>query len=141
MSTIDEIATRFWRKVQRGPGCWVWTGALADNGYGNFNGGGKTLKPHRLSYELLVGPIPEGLVIDHLCRNRACVNPDHLEVVTQRENVLRGRSPAAHRARWTECPRGHAFDEINTYITPSGKRNCRTCRAAANARYLRRRAA
>ena len=85
---------------------------------------------HRVVYEILVGPIPVGLELDHLCRNRACVNPDHLEPVTTRTNLLRGYSPWACRARQTHCKRGHEFTPENTYGTGDGRRYCRTCRRA-----------
>ena len=94
---------------------------------------------HRVAYRLEVGPIPRGLVLDHLCRVRNCVRPDHLEPVTRGENVLRGETiPAANRAK-TACKDGHDFDEENTYIAPNGHRGCRKCRAAAQARYHARR--
>jgi hypothetical protein len=117
--------------VDKTQDCWNWTGAL-DNGYGRFQGGprgSKVHRAHRLAYELLVGPIPEGLVLDHLCRNRRCVNPDHLEPVTNRINVLRGEGWAASRARQTHCIHGHEFTPANTYVDPKrGTRGCRECR-------------
>jgi len=122
---------RFWAKVdRRGPEeCWLWTASLNQAGYGQINpgGGGIPLRAHRVTYEWLVGPIPEGLELDHLCRNRACVNPKHLEAVTHRENILRGESPMAVRARDTACPRGHPYDEANTYRYANGTRRCRAC--------------
>lgn len=129
---------RFWSKVDRsghGPGtCWIWRAAHSHNGYGRFQAGrrGEGVKAaHRVAFELARGPIPEGLVLDHLCRNPKCVNPDHLEPVTQRINVLRGTSPAARNARVEVCPRGHS----NWRITSQGRRLCRDCRNA----YKRRR--
>lgn len=110
-------------KVQRtADGCWqVKPGP---NGYGVLGVEGRTLYAHRYVYERLVGPIPAGLVIDHLCRNRACCNPEHLEPVTQRENCLRG---ARAGSRVPECKRGHAYDDENTALTGQGYRYCRTC--------------
>lgn len=87
----------------------------------------KNTKAHRAAYELLIAPIPNDKVIDHLCRNPSCVNPDHLEVVTQRENILRGIGPSAIHARKTHCPRGHPYSGDNLYISPNRQRRCRTC--------------
>lgn len=87
-------AERFWAKVDRSDDCWVWTGTGTPKGYGQFAPHGKHVYAHRFAYELLVGPIPEGMTIDHLCRNRGCVRPDHLEVVTRGENTRRGATPS-----------------------------------------------
>src|SRR5215467_12835292 len=105
-------------------GCWSWRGHKNSAGYGMFQvaGVGKVLV-HRLAWELIHGPIPEGKELDHLCRNRACPNPAHLELVTARENNLRGTSPSAQHARQTGCPNGHPF----TYLSPRGYRRCRLC--------------
>ncbi|WP_432110795.1 HNH endonuclease signature motif containing protein [Streptomyces sp. YPW6] len=119
-------------------GCWQWTGYLMPNGYARISVAGERQYAHRVAYEAMVEPIPEGLVIDHLCRNRGCVNPEHLDAVTQRTNVLRGESQAAARARQTACVRGHAFDRTNTYRAGNGTRKCRKCRTAARARARRR---
>lgn len=116
----------FWRNVAVTPSCWLWTGYIADTGYGQF-ASGHTRLAHRISYQLVVGPIPEGLQIDHLCRVRHCVNPLHLEPVTQRENLLRGETITARNAAKTHCPRGHAYTAENTYVRPRGSRECRTC--------------
>lgn len=112
--------------------CWIWAGQTDGQGYGSVsiyvgNGRSTTQRAHRLMYENLVGPIPKGLVIDHLCRNHTCVNPKHLEPVTSGENVLRGISSPAMNARKTHCLRGHPFDKKNTRITPVGGRKCRKC--------------
>lgn len=122
---------RFWAKVHKGDVCWNWTGAI-HHGYGNFYvGGGRanrtTTGAHRFAYELLVGPIPEGLDLDHLCRNRRCVNPDHLEPVTRGENVLRGDGHTARRARRDRCKRGHLYTAESTHINPQGHRICKVC--------------
>lgn len=110
--------------------CLIWDGPTTDLGYGRVYGvgAGKHVMAHRVSYELAHGEIPEGLVLDHLCRRPSCVNPDHLEPVTDRENILRGVGYAAQSSRVTHCPQGHPYDEVNTYRW-RGWRLCRTCRS------------
>ena len=134
--TADE---RFWAKVDKhGPGgCWLWTGHINPNGYGLFRTGGTgspRVNSHRYAYERVIGPIPAGLHLDHLCRVRACCNPAHLEPVTCRENVLRSDSIQAVNARKTCCPQGHAYDYTNTRVDRLGRRNCRACNRARQAR-------
>jgi hypothetical protein len=122
----DDI-TRFWLKVDRRGtvGCWDWLGTILGNGYGQFGTKGRRFLAHRFAYELAVGPIPDGLVIDHLCRNRRCVNPAHLEAVTDYVNVHRSNAASALNALKTHCPRGHEYD-----YQVGGSRYCRTCKAA-----------
>ena len=127
------LPARFLAKIRYVDGCWIWTGSLDPKGYGRYGVGSKLdgthriLRPHRFAYERLVGPIGEGLVIDHLCRRRACVNPEHLEPVTNRENaVVRGNHVSAQRKALTHCSLGHAFSEANTHIYRGG-RVCRQC--------------
>ena len=130
-------AERYWPKVNKqgavparrpdlGP-CWEWMASHNGLGYGQFRAGPVMVRAHRWAYEHLVGPIPAGLDLDHLCGNRGCVNPAHLEPVTERENVLRGGMPNGALAKRTHCGRGHAFDEANTYYRPDGGRRCRKC--------------
>jgi hypothetical protein len=120
--------------------CWTWNATLRKDGYGCLSVSGRKVLAHRLAYRVLVGPIPEGQELDHLChtrdlaclggnscRHRRCVNPAHLEPTTGRINRLRGRSPAAGNAVKTHCMHGHPFDEANTYITKQGNRVCRAC--------------
>ena len=112
--------------------CIDFTGSVSrKDGYGRWNG----KLAHRLTYEATHGPIPSGLTLDHLCRNRRCVNPDHLEPVTNRENILRGTSPSALHAVQTACVNGHPFDAANTRTNANGSRSCRACNRAAVRRY------
>ncbi|MGI9402887.1 MAG: HNH endonuclease signature motif containing protein [Hyphomicrobium sp.] len=121
-------------------GCWLWTGACNRDGYAQFALNGARNGGHRFSYELFVGPIPEGLQIDHLCRVRCCVNPAHLEPVTQRENARRGNVGQNNKSK-THCPKGHPYTPDNTYVTPVGRRDCMECRREARRRhYWRQRA-
>ena len=108
-------------------GCWIWQGAVRAGGYGHIGIDGRRVAAHRASWELYRGPIPEGLQIDHLCRVRNCVNPDHLEPVTQAENVRRGMSPTAVAAREKRCFKGHSMED--PWIGGDGKRRCRICLA------------
>lgn len=117
---------RFWSKVDASGDCWEWTAARQPSGHGRFYIDGKVQRAHRVAYELLVGPIPDGLHIDHLCLNTSCVNPDHLEPVTAGTNVLRGYGPTAMEARQTHCKHGHLFNASNTYWR-GRKRQCREC--------------
>lgn len=115
---------RFWAMVQKTSTCWLWTGAKASQwGHGKFMDQGKNWKAHRWAYEAMVGPIPSGMTLDHLCRVPACVNPDHLEPVTLAENVRRQGAAKSH------CPQGHPLSGPNLYRDPrSGYRHCRICR-------------
>lgn len=120
---------RFWPKVVKPESCWNWTGARQAGGYGRFAASpGDAVLAHRWSYEALVGPIPDGMTLDHLCKNTACVNPAHLEIVTRETNALRGSRNAAK----THCDSGHEFTAENTYVPPSrpNVRDCRACRKA-----------
>lgn len=110
-----------------GTPCWIWTGGRNPDGYGHICCGGKMISAHRISYERNIGPIPEGLGLDHLCRVRNCMNPAHLEPVSHRENVLRGVNPMAIQARRTHCIRGHELAGNNLKVDSRGKRRCMTC--------------
>lgn len=141
----NTLGDRFWSKVDKTDDCWIWTAGKNHYGYGSYrlivNGRSFAAQSHRLSYEDAVGPIPDGMVIDHLCRTPACVNPAHMEVVSRGENVLRGESSSAKHARGencgrcascvnaikTHCVRGHLLDGDNLYVANSGMRVCRAC--------------
>lgn len=128
---MSTFAERLWSKVQKTEGCWLWTASLNAYGYGQIRlPDGRVGRAHKVVYEELVGPVPDGLQLDHLCRNRACVNPAHLEPVTQRTNTLRGEGFAARNATKRFCPVGHPYDEKNTYLDTKGRRRCRPCHAA-----------
>lgn len=134
---MSSLPARFWEKVVKsGPtpihrpelgSCWVWLAGKDTSGYGCFKLG-RTRAAHRLAYEALVGPVPSGMQLDHLCRVRHCVNPAHLEVVTPRENTKRGEVGSNMRVK-THCPQGHEYTTENTYRAPRGDRQCRTCMA------------
>jgi Flp pilus assembly pilin Flp len=132
-----ELRERLEPWVDRSGDHWLWRGSLATKGYGRLRLDGVKVLAHRASYEAYVGPIPEGLTIDHLCRVRACVKPAHLEAVTMRENVLRGIGPAAIHARQTHCKRGHLLAGEHVYQSPEGHRRCRTCQLEAHAERYR----
>ena len=141
-----RVIERFCAHTQQlDTGCLVWTGYLNSKGYASLQIDGKNIYAHRWAYEYFVGPIPDGLVIDHLCRVRNCVNPEHLEPVTPRENVLRGLTPSViaqmnreRGRRRTACRNGHEFTPDNTGRDDDGHRFCRTCQRAADRRYKRR---
>jgi hypothetical protein len=129
-------AMQFWEQVDRSGECWLWLGAKAINGYGRF-GARPSWAAHRWAYTFTRGPIPDGLTLDHLCRNLLCVRPDHLEAVTDRVNILRGTGPAAANATKTHCKRGHPLSGPNLYIRQSTgrykhngqtERVCRACK-------------
>ena len=133
-----SVEDRFWSYADRSGDCWVWTGGLDASGYGQFTPKrGQHVRSHRYAYEMEVGAIPEGMVLDHTCRIRACVNPGHLEVVTNRENVLRGTGVTAINARKTHCPAGHEYTPENTYVRPAGGRQCRACAVVRHRRQRR----
>jgi hypothetical protein len=119
-------------EIDETTGCWNWTGSVGQNGYGYVAHPTFVTEPaHRASYRLFVGRLKKGMEIDHLCKNRRCVNPAHLEQVTGKENQRRSDGTGGVNFRKTHCIRGHAFDEENTYVTPRGDRQCRKCRNEA----------
>lgn len=129
-ANIQPVEQRFMKYVKKATsGCWEWGGTLQKNGYSTFYHNGKTVRGHRWSYEHFTAPIPQGKEIDHLCRNRKCVNPSHLEPVTRKEN--------RRRAMPFHCVNGHAFTPENTYMH-DGKRHCRECRRIRVRAYQRR---
>ena len=147
----QRLPGRFWSKVTVDDvtGCWLWTAAKTDRGYPNFGSWptiGKCTGAHRVAYEVLVGPIPEGWTIDHVrsrgCVNRHCVNPAHLEAVTYWENNIRAETISTLNARKTHCPEGHPYEGDNLVVRrdPSGKtqRRCRTCVNAKAREYKQR---
>jgi hypothetical protein len=138
MEVMERLGQRFSEKVVFAAAneCWLWQGCRLSHGYGQTWDGKRVVGAHRYAYERLVGPIPEGLTIDHLCRVRHCVNPAHMEPVTAGENARRGENP--NRAK-THCKYGHPFDAENTYVRASGGRECRACRHLALRRFYERR--
>ena len=126
MSLVERLLS----KINKTDGCWEWTAARSSNGYGLLDDDdGKTRRAHRLMFELFIGPIGAGLELDHLCRNRLCVRPDHLEPVTHKENMRRA---APFRPIKTHCPNNHVYDEVNTcYVTTlrGTERRCRICKS------------
>lgn len=135
--TTPAPHTHFWSFVDKTESCWLWRGYVAPTGYGMFwyPERKRTVYAHRVAYELKRGPIPASMEIDHICRVRNCVRPDHLEVVTTRENLLRSTCASAKHAKKTHCPKGHPYDRDNTYLHPDGSRRCRICRAEWHIRH------
>lgn len=140
LSRRPTLDARFWSKVLKTDGCWLWMAGRFSTGYGNFSVHGRPGMAHRFAYELLVGPIPEGLELDHLCRLRHCVNPEHLEPVTHWVNLSRGLAwdktrPHNHRGK-THCKNGHPLSGDNLYLW-RGIRLCRACRKVTWQKYTR----
>lgn len=128
-SRYQSLEERLWPRVDKSGECWVWTGhrvGRSDQHYGSIKVNGRQRRVHRVAYELLVGPIPDGMELDHLCRNHRCVNPAHLQPVSRRENIMRGVGVGAVHAKKTHCPAGHGYTEKNTRVY-RGHRYCREC--------------
>lgn len=129
--TARTTEQRFLAKVEKTDACWLWRGAKINTGYGHFWYEGRNVLSHRVAHLMFVGPIPDGMQVDHLCRVQACVNPAHLEAVTPRVNLLRNNSPTSIACRANTCQRGHPYTDENTnyYTDPRGRsyRRCRTC--------------
>jgi hypothetical protein len=143
--SVTTLPERLARRISVTSDCWLWVGYRNADGYGITSHRNRTWKAHRLIYTMLVAPIPDGLTIDHLCRQRCCVNPAHMEPVPFATNSARGNTINARNGAKTHCPQGHEYTEANTYIEVRGttrKRNCRTCKNTRRlAAYYRNRAA
>lgn len=138
-SSADSTLKRFWAKVMPEPnsGCYLWLGTWDRYAYGSFYYNGRAGKAHRFSYEIHKGQIPNGLVIDHLCRNPYCVNPDHMEAVTYRTNIMRGINHVAFYKQRTHCAHGHEWTPENTgYYSSDKTRFCRSCKKPARVKAL-----
>lgn len=133
MPTPAMLTGYFWTRVHVATfdACWQWLAGRTSRGYGATYVNGGQQPAHRVAYQAAYGPIPQGLVIDHLCRNRACCNPNHMEPVTPRENVLRGIGPSASHAQKAVCPLGHPY----THRDAHGARRCRVCAREQDARH------
>lgn len=116
-------------------GCWPWIGATYNNGYGRMRQLGKELKAHRVIYKEIKGELDDSMALDHLCRNRACVNPDHLQPVSHRLNCVRGNGPSGLNARKTQCKYGHQLDPVDLDSPTSKRRICVECNLMRNAKY------
>lgn len=128
MTYRERRIAKFWEKVEKSAGCWFYRGGKTAGGYGVYEFCGRKERAHRVAYEVVVGPIPDGLQLDHLCRVPACVNPSHLEPVTSRENTMRGAGPTALASRRTRCRRGHPLSGTNLARSRrEGWRECRRC--------------
>lgn len=138
MPQLTRVGSFIFQLMKKSDECWTLTTVPYKNGYSFFKFNKKRVVGHRFAYRLIRGPIPAGLQLDHLCRNRQCVNPFHLEPVTQKENLLRGEGIAAKNARKLICKRGHVLAGENLYLRPDGKgRACKACRCICLSKYQR----
>jgi hypothetical protein len=141
MSSSKSVSERFWEKVEKTDGCWMWTASLFEKGYGQFTLNGRNRRAHRVAYEMAHGEVPSDLQINHLCGNPSCVRPDHLYAGTQSQNmrdkVSHGNNEFANK---THCPQGHPYDNTNTSVRKTGSGVGRSCRACDAQRHRERRA-
>lgn len=133
----EKQQENFWSRVLKTNTCWMWFGCRSADGYGRFQFKRTTINAHRMAYALKKGILDKSKQIHHLCNNPSCVNPDHLEQITVRENVLLSDNPASINARKTHCNKGHPLSGDNLYCPPSGKRYCRTCGNILSRDYMR----
>jgi HNH endonuclease len=136
---VNALEQRIAERIRVEDDCWIWTRGTTREGYALLSVRNRTYVVHRLMYEILIGPIPEGLTLDHMCERPSCVNPFHCELSTMRENILRGNGPPAVNARKTHCKNEHPLSGENLYLHPDGRRECRICRRASFTRANRRR--
>lgn len=134
----QDWLARLMRRSRVAGSCIIWTGPKTEDGYGYFSKDSRNQKTHKVAYEAQNGLIPKDLVIDHLCRNRACLNPAHMEPVTNRENILRGVSFSAKNARKRACKNGHIFSGRNLRFRPDGSRRCGSCNRIQQIKYRKR---
>jgi hypothetical protein len=139
LEIIKSHEALFWSKVERkADSCWIWRSGRSDTGYGTFSVKRRSYNAHRIAWMLAYGEIPHGKWVDHLCRVRSCVNPLHLELVTPRENIMRGHSPNVVNSRNNICHLGHELTPENSYIRPGGSsRQCRICQRLREKRRVR----
>ena len=134
----ESDSVRWWSYVVPTEGCWHWTGWSSRDGYGRFQVRTKGPMAHRFGYEMLVGPIPEGLTLDHLCNNPGCVNPEHLVPATVVDNVMRGNGACVRNSKRTHCPKGHPLSGDNLIPSRLPSRGCLTCHREVCRQYMRR---
>jgi len=133
----EKDIERFWKHVNKTATCWIWKASKSNRVYGNFSVKDVLFRAHRISYFIKNGEVKREFTIHHKCNNPSCVNPDHLQQISLKENTLLGNSFSAKEARQTHCKRGHKFTKENTYIFPNGWRSCRKCRIMLEKRRIK----